>query len=56
MITLLGTWLKPSVFITITGEQLDVYSYKKVIEKISFPIDCFIQLDGNIIKSFIEVV
>lgn len=55
MITLFGKWIKPSLFITDEGIEMKVYSYKYVIERIKFPVDCFIQLDGNIVKNYVEI-
>lgn len=56
MVTLLGKWIKPAVFITEDGKQMTVYAYQIVVEKLNFPVDCFIQLDGNEVKGFLEVV
>ena len=56
MITLFGKWIKPAVFITEDGKQMTVYAYQMQIQKINFPVDCFIQLDGNEVKNFLEVV
>lgn len=55
MITLFGTWVKPSIFITEEKKQITVYTYREEIKKLSFPIDCFIQLDGNVVKNYILV-
>lgn len=54
MVTLFGKWLKPSLFLTNEGKEMRIYSYGIVIEKIEFPIDCFIQLDGNIVKNYVR--
>ena len=54
MVTLFGKWLKPSLFITNEGTKMRIYAYQIVIEKIEFPIDCFIQLDGNVVKNYVE--
>ena len=55
MITLFGTWNKPSLFITEDGKEMRVYSYGKTVESIIFPCVCFIQLEGNIVKNYIPL-
>lgn len=55
MITLLGTWTKPSLFITEDDIEMRVYSYGIVIENITFPLTCFIRLEGNVVKDVIPL-
>lgn len=55
MTTLFGTWTKPSLFITEDGIEMRVYSYGIIIESITFPCVCFIQLEGNVIKNYIPL-
>ncbi len=55
MQTLFGTWTKPSLFITEDDIEMRVYSYSIITESITFPLICFIQLEGNVIKNYIKI-
>lgn len=55
MQTLFGTWTKPSLFTTEDGIEMRVYSYSIIIESVTFPLICFIQLEGNVIKNYIPL-
>ena len=54
-----GTWVNPTTFYEEGKSQMriTVYSYQELIKSIKnlFPFDCFIQLEGNVIKNYVEV-
>lgn len=57
MQTFLGTWESPTKFIKENGERITIYAFGLDLSRIKdlFPFDCFIQLEGNIVKNYLEV-
>lgn len=53
--TIFGTWLTPSKF-KYNGDIIPVYAYRFDIDKLgnSFPFDCYIMLEGNMVKQYIK--
>lgn len=54
--TKFGTWINPTTFLDEGETQMRVYTYREVIKEIRefFPFDCFIQLEGNVVKNYVK--
>ena len=55
--TKLGKWINPTTFLDEGKTKMTVYTYREVIKEIRefFPFDCFIQLEGHVVKNYVKI-
>ena len=55
--TLKGRWIDANLFIDEYDKEYKVLAYKSFLREWEdkFPLECYIMLDGNIIRSLVEV-
>lgn len=53
-ITLKGLWVHPNRFIS-NGITYDVIPYGLTIDTVILPLECYILLEGKIVRNYLEV-